>query len=148
MTPSPEFFSGYLLYFIQRTANEGDTEESGMQNDYASRIVQRTGLHEHEISAARYIAANFNPGERRIIEIGMGIGTLSLYLGVLGYWTIGIEVDAKRLSLARHLRDSAVTVWPEVSFSYTIAEGFFPTILGEMSRCGKTRCFSGAMPPP
>ena len=137
MTPSPEFFSGYLLYFIQRILSEAGPDESGLYNYYTYRIAQRTGLQEHEISAARYIAATFDTPAHRVIEAGIGIGTLSLYLAVLGYRTIGIEFDAKRLSLARRLRESALVVWPEVASRYTIAEGFFPDALAELEPMDK-----------
>ena len=132
-----EFYSGYLLHFITHVLEEQAPEQSGLSDYYASRVRNHAGLSALEVAVARYIVRNFDTDKRRIIEIGIGIGSLTAYLAVLGYQVTGFEDDAKRVALARRWRGSVKAVWPESGSRYILVNGSFPAAVDELGIIGK-----------
>ena len=136
MTLKPEFYSGYLLRFIQDQLEAGH-EESGLYNYYATRVPKRAGLIAYEIAVAEYVAKTFVASKRRIVHVGIGLGTVTTYLSILGYHTIGVELDRRRAKTALRLRTAVSGVWPEVAERYIFVEGMFPDALQDLDIMAK-----------
>jgi len=132
-----DFYSGYLLHFIAQVLQEEGPEESGLHNYYAARVASQTGMGIHEMTVARYIAGTFATDKRCILHVGIGIGTLSTCLAVLGYQVTGFEYDRKRFSLAQRLRKAVTTIWPEVASRLVLVNGFFPEAADGLGIIGK-----------
>ena len=76
---------------------------------------------------ARYVISNFP--DCRVLDVGMGIGTLDAVLACQGYRVGGLERASTRVRSARKLRQELIKTWPVVSECYEIIEGSFPEII-------------------
>src|SRR4051812_29260349 len=106
------FLDGYLFRVMVDMLRASGPQESGFYEYYRSRVEQvGTALSDYGRFLADYLAANFDPTERRVVHAGIGLGTLASALAVRGFNVTGLEYDGKRFDAAIRVRSALADKW-------------------------------------
>lgn len=129
----------FLDGFIHSTMNEllinDGADSSGLYGFYAARVSSRHGgILEYEEDLARYVLKHCS--NRRIVEIGTGLGELPIILALNGLVTAGLEYEHRRLQAATAMRTRLANCFPEISKCYQLIDGAYPEALANTTWIG------------
>lgn len=123
-----DFLDGYLLSALNDIVTGNGVETSGLGGFYQGRITNRWGgLSDYEERVTQYILANC--AQRRVVEVGAGLGTLPIALALNGMVTAAVEFYDVRARTAQRLRANLIVPFPELADKYEFIYGAFPTVL-------------------
>jgi len=134
--PSVEAFAGYVLHAMRTVYEELGPAASGYMNFYEVRILENhRPFSGYDRWVADYVAKTWP--NRRILDVGSGIGTLEMLIARHGLGVGGIEMDPGRSKSARRLREELAKTWPEIAKNWQVIEGLFPDAIEGTSFQGK-----------
>jgi hypothetical protein len=123
-----DFLDGYILCMINDIATGEGVTASGLFDFYAARISNRCGgLSEYDEKIVDYILAHCRG--QKIVEVGAGIGTLSIALALNGVTVLAVEYNLLRARIANRLRAALLGPFPELGPRYEIVFGPYPEML-------------------
>jgi hypothetical protein len=121
------FIDGYLFRVMAEMVRGERSEAAGFFAYYNRRMEVGYALSQYDKALVEYISRRFDRNTRPILHVGIGIGTLTASLAILGYRIGGIERDGKRFNGACWLRETVAHTWPEAGARYALINGEFPT---------------------
>ncbi|MGH6981573.1 MAG: hypothetical protein ACREFC_10235 [Stellaceae bacterium] len=129
----------FLDGFIHSTMNEllitEGVDSSGLYGFYAARISGRLGgILEYEEGLARYVLEHCS--NRRIVEVGTGLGELPIMLALNGLVAAGLEYEHRRFQAAAAIRMRLVNCFPEIVERYELINGAYPEALANTAWIG------------
>ncbi len=89
---------------IERIERQG-LEKSGAGAFYAQVDARGRLTQSYDLKVAEWLLATISP-QTPILEIGAGVGTLSLILAVMGRRVVALDLDSKRIELGRAIQDA------------------------------------------
>ena len=99
-------------------------QESGLYNYYAYLVRQNLGFVHYDRPIADFLAKL--PRAKRYIDIGAGIGQLSVLLACHGMTAIAIEGDSKRAMAAGALQDRIRAADVDMASRLSFVKCWFP----------------------
>lgn len=127
---SLDFLDGYL-FRVMLDILKSEGAQTGLYSYYEARIRGGHALSTYERMIVDYAVERFDPKSRRVVHAGIGIGTLTSVLAVIGYDIAGIEQDMTRFRMADRLRASIMEAWPDVAERYELFPGGYPAIIAD-----------------
>jgi len=122
-----DFIDGYLYRVMRELLQGQDADSTGLYGYYIRRIeVLRRALSWYDRRLYEYIDSQFDRGSRKIVHVGVGVGTLAAALAIGGFVTAGIERDGRRFAAADRVRAAVIETWPAAAERYTLIRGGFP----------------------
>lgn len=118
-----------VQFLKQREARMG-VEGSGLYNHYAQRLAKGEFFARSDLQMARFCAKMLSAFDT-FVEVGCGVGELSLLIAQQGLKAIGIESDWKRAACAGDLKLSLIGKYPQIAANARIMYGTFPAPLPE-----------------
>jgi hypothetical protein len=132
------FIDGYLFRVMLEMLMSDGLEESGFYDFYGRRIEQQLrALSWYDKEVVGYITKRFDREKRRILHVGIGVGTLTAALAITGYVIGGIERDGRRYRAATRIREAVAEAWPKTAERYSLIHGEFPTTVIETPWMGR-----------
>jgi hypothetical protein len=99
--------------FRDRVVQMGE-RESGAYGFYKNRLERGECLPAREWALVDSIRNLYGSGHALFLEIGAGVGFLSMALAATGFHAIAVEADPRRFQAAEYLRGILVKSWPEL----------------------------------
>lgn len=132
------FIDGYLYRVMLEILISDGLEESGFYEFYSHRIEQQQrAMSLYDNALVGYITKCFDGEKRRILHVGIGVGTLTAALAITGYVIAGIERDGRRHRAATRIRKAVAQAWPKTAERYSLIYGEFPTTVMETPWMGR-----------
>jgi len=124
------FLDGYLYRVMLDLLRTEGTDTFGLYSYYEVRIEKgRCAFSAYDRMLFEYVLGSFDPGERRIVHAGIGLGTLTSALAAGGYGVAGIEQDGQRLRGAGRLHAALAQAWPDAGKRYELIAGQYPKVV-------------------
>lgn len=100
--PEPDSIAGFLEFWLRENPLQG-RERAEFENYYRSYLTRFSAyVRSHFVDQTREITALIKGASRpRVLEVGAGCGTESLWFAMLGAEVTGIDVATERLDVAR-----------------------------------------------
>jgi len=110
--------------FMQTRLAAMGEQESGFYNYYAYLIRQNRGFVHYDRPIVEFLAKL--PRAKRYIDVGAGIGQLSVLLACHGMTAIAVEGDSKRAMAAGALQDRIRTADADMASRLSFVKCWFP----------------------
>jgi SAM-dependent methyltransferase len=119
-------FEGVALPYIRSAVAKAESDNTLVDTFYKRNADHGRIIADYEITVIKEILAS--PDITRVHEVGCGIASMVLVLGLLGYTTVGIDSASLRIGYAAEILGELEKLRPGIASRVSLVHGSVPAV--------------------